>query len=134
MTQNSNESLHSIIWHNSLKTKYVGQKSLEASTSLAVSSFNEGNMALASVLHTLSIQPSYRTLLHLSRRDRARNQKRDRAILETQKRRRRQLRVRSLAAESSPKRRDKRSKYSSGKFGTESTSDRNLEEICAKCL
>ena len=50
MTQNSNESLHSIIWHNSPKTKYMGQKSLEASTSLAVSSFNEGNMALASVL------------------------------------------------------------------------------------
>ena len=121
-TQNANESLHSIIWHNSPKAKYVGQKSIEASTALAVTTFNDGEMVLASVLNSLSISPSYSTLLHLSRRDHARNQKRERAILESQKRRRRQLTTRSIAAESSRKRRSKTgstSIYKTGKFGTE---------------
>ena len=121
-TQNANESLHSIIWHNSPKAKYVGQKSIVASTALAVTTFNDGEMAIASVLDALYISPSYSTLLHLSRRDHNRNQKRERAILETQKRRRRQLTTRSRTAESSRKRRAKTScasSYRSGKFGTE---------------
>ena len=121
-TQNANESLHSIIWHNSLKAKYVGQKSIVASTALAVSTFNDGEMAIASVLDALSISPSYSTLLHLSRRDHDRNEKKERAIKESQKRRRRQLATRSITAESSRKRRSKTgsgSSYKSGKFGTE---------------
>ena len=48
-TQNANESLHSIVWHNSPNAKYVGHKSIVASTALAVSTFNEGEMAIASV-------------------------------------------------------------------------------------
>ena len=139
-TQNANESLHSIIWHNSPKAKYVGQKSIEASTSIAVATFNEGEMALASVLEALSIPPSYSTLLHLSRRDRARNQNRDRAILETHKRRRRQLNVRSITAETSRKRRSKPGKdssYKSGRFGTEimdpEDSGEDSDTTCAKC-
>ena len=122
-TQNANESLHSIIWHHSPKAKYVGQKSIEASTALAVSTFNGGEMALASVLHAMSITPSYNTLLHFARRDRDRNLKRERAIIETQKRRRRQLTSRAITAESSRKRRAKAgpSLYSSGKYGTEVT-------------
>ena len=69
-TQNANESLHSIIWHNSPKAKYVGQKSIVASTALAVTTFNEGEMAIASVMNALPISPSYSTLLLLSRRER----------------------------------------------------------------
>ena len=136
-TQNANESLHSKIWHNSPKAKYVGQKSIEASTSLAVSTFNDGEMAIASVLDALSISPSYSTLLHLSRRDHARNQKRERAILESQKRRRRQLTTRTITAESSRKRRAKAcsSSYQSGKFGTETTNpvDDSGEESDTAC-
>ena len=135
-TQNANESLHSIIWHNSPKSKYVGQKSIEASTALAFSTFNDGEMAIASVLEALSISPSYTTLLHLSRRDRARNQKKDRAILESQKRRRRQLTARVVTAESSRKRRAKKSSvYKSGKFGTETSmpTDDSGEESDSTC-
>ena len=129
-TQNANESLHSIIWHNSPKAKYVGQKSIEASTALAVSTFNGGEMALASVLHAMSITPSYNTLLHFARRDRDRNLKRERAVLETQKRRRRQLTARTITAESSRKRRAKAgpSTYSSGKYGTEVMAVMHAEE------
>ena len=90
-TQNANESLHSVIWHNSPKAKYVGQKSIDISTSIAVTTFNDGEMALAAVLSSMSIPSSHSTLLHLTRRDRARNQNRERAILEILKRRRRQL-------------------------------------------
>ena len=127
-TQNANESLHSIIWHNSPKAKYVGQKSIDSSTALAFTTFNDGEMAFATVLDALSISPSYSTLLHLSRRDHARNQKRERAILETQKRRRLQLTTRTRTAESSRIRRAKRSSassYQSGKFGTEGLRSNN---------
>ena len=157
-TQNANESLHSMIWHNSPKTKHVGQKSIEASTALAVCTFNDGEMALASVLDAMSIVPSYNTLLHLTRRDHARNMNRERAIFETQKRRRRQLTARAITAASSRKRRAKTgpgsslksgpssshksgpvSSYKSGRFGTELDPEDNSGnesdttcEICTK--
>ena len=141
-TQNANESLHSMIWHNSPKTKHVGQKSIEASTALAVCSFNDGDVALASVLDAMSIVPSYNTLLHLTRRDHARNLNREGAIRETQKRRRRQLTARDITGASSHKRRAKTgpaSTYTSGKFGTEMDPEDNSGnesdttcEICKK--
>ena len=142
-TQNANESLHSIIWHNSPKTKHVGQKSIVASTALAVCTFNDGELALASVLDAMSIVPSYNTLLHLSRRDHRRNINRERAILETQKRRRRQLTARAITAASSRKRRAKTASasasasYKSGKFGTEiepeESSGNESDTTCQVC-
>ena len=155
-TQNANESLHSMIWHNSPKTKHVGQKSMEASTALAVCTFNDGELALASLLDAMSIVPSYNTLMHLSRRDQARNRDRERAILETQKRRRRQLTARAITAASSRKRRAKTgpgssyksgpgssyksgagSSYKSGRFGTEmdpaETSGNESDTTCQTC-
>ena len=119
-TQNSNEALHSVVWHNSPKAKHVGQKSIHISTALAVSSFNEGSLSIAAVLREYGIAPSYTTLKHLAERDQIRNDKKDRAIKETVKRRRRQLKVRTTAAESSRMRREKSaSKYHSGQYGTE---------------
>ena len=147
-TQNSNESLHSMVWDNSPKTKHVGQRSIEASTALTVCTFNDGEIALASVLDAMSIVPSYSTLLHLTRRDQARNLNRERAILETQKRRRRQLTARAITAASSRKRRAKTghgsshktgpcSSYKSGRFGTEFDPDDNSgnesDTTCEMC-
>ena len=147
-TQNSNESLHSMIWDNSPKTKHVGQRSIEASTALTVCTCNDGEIALASVLDAMSIVPSYSTLLHLTRRDQARNLNRERAILETQKRRRRQLTARAITAASSRKRRAKTghgsshktgpcSSYKSGRFGTEFDPDDNSgnesDTTCEMC-
>ena len=82
-TQNSNESLHSVVWHNSLKAKYSGQKSILSSTALAVSTFNEGSLSFAAVLKEYGISPSYSSLSHFAERDRYRNFTKDRAILET---------------------------------------------------
>ena len=48
LTQNANESLHSLLWHNAPKGKRVGQYSLQASASIVVSTFNEGSLILAS--------------------------------------------------------------------------------------
>ena len=119
-TQNANESLHSVVWHNSPKGKYVGQKSLYCSSALAVTSFNEGSLCFAAVLNEYGIRASASTLYHLARRDKTRIYMRERAITQTQRRRRRQLKVRSHTAETSRQRREKSaSKYSSGKFGTE---------------
>ena len=135
-TQNANESLQCVIWHHSPKAKYVAQKSIEA-----VSSFNDGELFLASVLNAMSISPSYSTLLHLSRRDHERNNKRERAIMETHKRRRRQLATRSTAAEAPRERLAKicsAATYRTGRFGTESMipvddSGDESDSTCEKC-
>ena len=135
-TQNANESLHSIVWHNSPKAKHIGQTSIDASTAIAVVTFNDGDIALSAVLSALSIPCSYSTLLHLSRRDRDRNTNRDRSILEIQKRRRRQLAVRQITAESSRKRREKHSvasAYKASKFGTEVMDTDSGEESDTTC-
>ena len=119
-TQNANESLHSVVWHNFPKGKYVGQKSLYCSSALAVTSFNEGSLCFAAILNEYGIPSSASTLYHLDRRDKTRIYMRERAIIQTQRRRRHQLKVRSHTAETSRQRREKSaSKYSSGKFGTE---------------
>ena len=119
-TQNANESLHSVVWHNSPKGKYVGQKSLLCSTALAVTSFNEGSLAFAAILREYEISVSASTVHHLASRDKTGILKREKAIRETQRRRRRQQKVRSQAAEASRQRREKKaSKYIPGAFGTE---------------
>ena len=72
-TQNANESLHSVVWHNSPKGKYVGQKSLYCSTALAVTSFNDGSLSFAAILNEYGIRDSASTLYHLARRDKTGN-------------------------------------------------------------
>ena len=47
LTQNCNESLHSVVWNNAPKIKRIGQKSLQAAAAIAVCTFNEGSMILA---------------------------------------------------------------------------------------
>ena len=137
-TQNSNEALHSIVWHNSPKGKYAGQRSMLSSTPLAVRTFNEGSLSFAAVLNEYGISPSYSSLFHFAEMDRYRNSAKERAILATIKRRRRYLTVRASAAETSRKLREKAaSKYSSGKFGAEvreeDSSDEDDDEVCAIC-
>ena len=135
-TQNANESLHNMLWHNSPKSKHVGQKSLSAYTALAVLSFNDGSMACSRVMHQLGLIPSHHTLQFLSRRDSARNQMRSRRVKETQKRRRRQMATHTQAAESSRRRRDKRV-YASAKYGSElqqlENSSEESDTLCDTC-
>ena len=90
-TQNSNESLHNIIWHNAPKAKRVGQKYLIASTAPAVLSFNEGSLSYSVLMEDLGLKASYKSLIYLATRDRLRNQSRIRRCRETHKRRRRQI-------------------------------------------
>ena len=143
-TQNSNESLHNMLWHNAPKSKRVGQKSLVASTSLAVLAFNEGSLSYAVLMKELGLTASHETLLHLSRSDRQRTQARICRIRETQKRRRRQIVTQTRIAETSRKRRDKavsssgkrldKAVYSSGKFGSEvQSSGEESDTVCCKC-
>ena len=72
-TQNANESLHSVLWHKAPKTKRVGQKSLQATASLAVASFNDGSMIFASVLADLGVNSSHNTLLYFAKLAKERN-------------------------------------------------------------
>ena len=63
-TQNSNESLHNMLWHNSPKSKHVVQKYLVVSTALAVMFFNEGSISYSRVMEQLGINISNHTLLY----------------------------------------------------------------------
>ena len=123
MTQNSNESLHSVLWHNAPKGKRIVQKSLQASAALSVSTFNEGSMMLAAVLADLGFQSSRKTLTHFVVMDRERNRFRIKAVTATQKRRRRLLKSRFVATERSRKKRETDTAYRSGAFGSEITPD-----------
>ena len=49
-TQNANESLHSVLWHNAPKPNRVRQKSLQAAACLAIAALNDGSLTLGSVL------------------------------------------------------------------------------------
>ena len=98
---------------------------------MAVTTFNDGEMCLAAILSAKSIPLSSSTLLHLTRRDCARNLNREKAILETCKRRGRQLASRTITAESSRRRKEKTGKvstYKSGMFGTEIDSEASGDE------
>ena len=133
-TQNSNESLHSMIWHHSPKAKRVGQKSLIASTAMAVLSFNDGSLAYAALLKELGMDVSHNTLEFLARRDNLRNLRRKRRILETYKRRRRQMASQMTTAEASRRRRNKGAIYQSELFGSEiPISDEDSDTECAVC-
>ena len=118
-TQNSNESLHSMIWHHSPKAKRVGQKSLVPNTAMAFLSYNDGSLAYATLLKELGMDVSYNTLEFPSRRDKIRDIKRKRRIVETHKRRRRQMATQITSAKSSRKRRDKEAAYQTERFGSE---------------
>ena len=86
-TQKANESLHSVLWHNSPNGKSVGQKSISCSSALAVTTFNEGRLSFAALLREYGIPLSYTTVHPLVEKDVTRNLKRKRAILQTQSRR-----------------------------------------------
>ena len=118
LTQNANESLHSVLWHNAPKGKRV--YSLQASASIAVSTFNEGSLILASILADMGVQCTNVTLAHLVTMDKERNRCKRKAVKDTQKRRRRLLKSQFLIAESSRRKREKdATKYKSGCFGSE---------------
>ena len=146
LTQNANESLHSILWHNAPKGKRVGQYSLQASASIAVSTFNEGSMILASILADMGVQCSRVTLAHFVSMDKERNRGKKKAIKDTQKRRRRLLKSQFMVAESSRRKREKdATTYKSGCFGSEVSSsgtkeliptsgvDNDENDICQTC-
>ena len=118
-TQNANESLHSMLWHNAPKMKRIGQKSMQASAALAVLSFNNGTLSYSSVLDSQGIHLSHNSLEYLSNCDKRRIKYRILRVSAPQKKRRRELAALSTSLESSRKRKSKGVSYNSGKFGVE---------------
>ena len=129
-TQNANESLHSVLWHNAPKTKKVGQKSMQASAALAVLSFNDGSLSYSTVLDELGIPLCHSSLQHLSDRDKIRYKKRMLRVSAPHKKRRRELAALAVSLNSSRKRKNKDASYNSGMFGVELESrEEELETI-----
>ena len=132
-TQNSNESLHNMLWHNSPKSKHVGQKSLVASTALGELSFNDGSLSYSRVMEELGLTISHHTLVYISKRDHIRNLQRARRVKETEKRRRRKMTSQAQVPESSRRRSDTKV-YSSSQFGSENiASSDESDTVCDSC-
>ena len=71
-TQNSNESLHSVIWSRCSKTVFVGHRKLHGAVASAVGCFNEGATHLTRVMDLLAIETNEMTQAFVEIRDNVR--------------------------------------------------------------
>lgn len=72
-TQNSNESLHSMIWELAPKDKHASLFSIEAAVAEAVMNFNAGReRTSAAILHELSMNPGQRSTKRMHEKDKRR--------------------------------------------------------------
>ncbi|XP_070209801.1 coiled-coil domain-containing protein 177-like [Littorina saxatilis] len=78
-TQNSNESLHNVMWGHCPKEVFVGKDRVEAATAEAVAKFNRGNFALAQVMDHMRLPITELTHSALAKKDKVRVQKAERA-------------------------------------------------------
>ena len=98
-TQNSNESLNSLVWVRCPKHKYHGPKSVQIAVTLAILSFNKSHRSKIDLMKKLSI-PSHKTGQDIwEKRDRKRVAKADKAKLDKEKKRRQCERKRKLQRE-----------------------------------
>ncbi|KAK7096021.1 hypothetical protein V1264_005368 [Littorina saxatilis] len=78
-TQNSNESLHNVMWGHCPKEIFVGKGRVEAATAEAVAKFNRGNFALAQVMDHMSLPITDLMEAALAKKDKVRIQKAEKA-------------------------------------------------------
>ncbi|KAH7956502.1 hypothetical protein HPB52_010143 [Rhipicephalus sanguineus] len=73
-TQNSNESLHSIVWAHSAKERHASLLSVQAAVAEAVVKFNAGNEAAsAAILKELKLNPGPSAKKRMAEKDRRRS-------------------------------------------------------------
>ena len=71
-TQNTNESLHSVVWKYCPKEVFLGRDGVETTCELVVSTFNDGASSLSEVTKRLGVTPIPFSTSFLSRRDKQR--------------------------------------------------------------
>lgn len=79
-TQNASESLNSVIWSRLPKSTFVMRETLELGVYEAIVSYNEGNIAKCRILERLGISPGQNCINRLTKVDKLRIQKADKAI------------------------------------------------------
>ena len=72
LTQNPNESLHSLIWNFCPKTSFCGCITVETAVCLAIAQFNNGYSCHARVLERMHVTPGSNTISALERFDKLR--------------------------------------------------------------
>ena len=68
-TQNSNESLHAVVWSRCPKTIFIGKDKLEAAVCCALAVFNKGARQTTDMMREMGIEVSEMALEYSSRRD-----------------------------------------------------------------
>ena len=92
-TQNSNESLNSLIWSECPKKVYQSRKVVELCTASAIAHFNDGASSVARVLERLQICPGKNTHSAIQKHDEKRVNLSTKRCTEKLKKRRKQLRA-----------------------------------------
>lgn len=91
LSQNVNESIHSLIWSRCPKHIFVGRKRLEVSVGIGVGEFNKGSQASQNFLSALGFRIGFMTKKFGEKRDQERKRKAEKAI-ETIAKKRREVR------------------------------------------
>ena len=72
LTQNSNESLHHLIWDKCPKTGFTGLGCVQIATCFAVLEFNFGRSSYNEIISTMGIDPGFYARDAFAKRDRQR--------------------------------------------------------------
>ena len=88
MTQNHNESFHSLLWSKCPKTVFHSRTRVEVATSLAVGEWNVGSLGTQLLMTNISLQVSPLTVASGQKRDLDRKKRSAAAVLEKAKKRR----------------------------------------------
>ena len=116
VTQNQNESLHSILWGQCAKTVFCGKRKLEIAACKTVCLFNTGATSIAELMKDCSITPGRNAIKAFSKRDAHRLRNAAIKVSKKYKDRRRQLRGKQKHVCQKEK-----ESYISGAFGLTST-------------
>ena len=122
LTQNSNESLHNMIWCLCPKNKHISPQSIRISTAIAVLSFNEGELSLFGMMYDLGLSPSRQAYLSIAIVSRIHQQSsRTSRIKSNFQRRRRRMKLVKQCREKALLKSEGGGSYKGGRYGAENT-------------
>ena len=120
LKQNSNESLHNMIWCLCSKNKYLSPQSIRISTDIAVLSFNEGELSLFVVMCDLGLSPSQQAYYSIVNREHKLQYFRTSKIESNFQRRRRRMKLDKQHREKALLKSEGGGSYRGGRFRAES--------------
>ena len=124
LTQNSNESLHNMIWCLCPKNKDVSPQAIRISTAIAVLNFNEGELSLFGMTRDLGLSPSRQAYQSIVSRIHPLQSFRTSRIKSNFQRRRRRMKLVKQYRDKALLESEGGGSYRGGRFGAENTQNK----------